>query len=141
MIPFIGHLGISDSRGRSHDFQGPYTVAINGSSVPVMAFGPATRYLKLDVGLLDQGVERWDEAIQEADRVYSQRMHNICCDNCHSHVAKALNLMPYGRQQWNMVKLCFLIFFKGSFVGLGGFLCQFLPFMIFLMRIILFRVV
>ena len=22
-------------------------------------------------------------------------MHNLCCDNCHSHVARALNLMQY----------------------------------------------
>ena len=24
-----------------------------------------------------------------------KRMHNLCCDNCHSHVARALNLMNY----------------------------------------------
>ena len=22
-------------------------------------------------------------------------MHNLCCDNCHSHVARALNIMQY----------------------------------------------
>lgn len=22
-------------------------------------------------------------------------MHNLCCDNCHSHVARALNIMHY----------------------------------------------
>ena len=37
----------------------------------------------------------WDQAVQSANRTYSQRMHNICCDNCHSHVACALNAMGY----------------------------------------------
>ena len=36
--------------------------------------------------------------------------HNLCCDNCHSHVARALNLMKYDNSSsWNMVKLCFLM--------------------------------
>ena len=32
----------------------------------------------------------WDAAIEKADSVYRQRMHNICCDNCHHHAALAL---------------------------------------------------
>jgi hypothetical protein len=41
----------------------------------VMAFGPTTRYLKMDIGKLSSS-ERWDEAIREADRIYSGRMHS-----------------------------------------------------------------
>eukprot|EP00494_Astrolonche_serrata_P003334 UN03340 len=26
MLPIIGHMGITDSQGRIHDFQGPYTI-------------------------------------------------------------------------------------------------------------------
>ena len=99
-----------------------------------------SRYLKIDIGDLPGGAERWDLAIQEANRVYNQRIHNICCDNCHSHVSLALNRMPltaYGIQRWDMVKLCFLIFFRASFVSIGGFMCQFLPFSIFLILILL----
>jgi hypothetical protein len=106
-----------------------------------MAFGAPTRYLKLDIGDLPGGAERWDAAIQEANRVYSQRIHNILCDNCHSHVSLALNRMPleaYGIRKWDMVKLCFLIFFKAPFISFGGFLCQFLPFGIFVFLILLF---
>lgn len=73
MIPFIGHLGIADSRGYSHDFQGPYS--IGKSREAVMAFGPTTRYLKMEIGQLSSA-ERWDEAIREADRIYSGRMHS-----------------------------------------------------------------
>jgi hypothetical protein len=126
VLPFIGHTGIADSHGVCNDFQGSYYVGTQGQ----MAFGNPTRYLKIDVGDLPGGPERWDEALQEANRVYSNRVHNICCDNCHSHVCFALNRMDlktYGITQWDMVKLCFLIFFRANFVSVGGFLCQFLP--------------
>ena len=89
------------------------------------------------------GKETWDQAVTEASEEYKKRMvhssekkkrqlifavlilstlqqqikHNICCDNCHSHVAMALNLMDYDRTNWNMVNLCFLMLFKGSFIG------------------------
>merc|ERR1712238_54979 len=135
--------GISDSTGRSHDFQGPYYVGSDQSyPLPRMAFGYPTRYLQLQLPIDNGGEwivaetrnkadtatisERWDEAIQEANGIYQQRMHNICCDNCHSHVAKALNIMEYkGRHDWDMIKLCFLLFCYGSFVpsptgGSGG---------------------
>ncbi|KAE9102360.1 hypothetical protein PF001_g26274, partial [Phytophthora fragariae] len=43
------------------------------------------------------------------------RMHNLCCDNCHSHVAVCLEHADYGgRKRWNMVELCFWMFFRGK---------------------------
>jgi hypothetical protein len=30
----------------------------------------------------------WDAAVGEGCEIYSKRMHNLCLDNCHSHVAK-----------------------------------------------------
>ena len=74
--------------------------------------------------------DQWDECIQEANDEYRGRMHNLCCDNCHSHVAYALNKMPYKGGKWNMVSLCFLVFFRASFLSFGGFCRQFLPFII-----------
>jgi len=136
-LPFIGHTGIADSRGIAHDFEGSYYVGTDGR----MAFGPPTRYLKVvtpNVGSLPAGgAEAWDEALHEARRIYETRVHNICCDNCHSHVCTALNRMDLPMtantckiSKWNMVKLCFLIFFRAKFVSLGAILCQFLPFAI-----------
>lgn len=138
LLPFIGHLGIADSRGHSHDFQGPYYVGTDGSKpLPRMAFGPPTRTLKMDIGELPGGAEHWDEAILEADQIYRRRMHNICCDNCHSHVARALNIMEYkGKHDWDMVKLCFLVFFKGSFVNSNAWISQFGPFLVLLLVIL-----
>jgi transmembrane protein 222 len=131
-LPFIGHTGIADSRGIACDFQGSYYVGTEGR----MAFGAPTRYLKIDIGDLPGGAWAWDEALKEANRIYEGRIHNICCDNCHSHVCTALNhmdLSAYGISKWNMIKLCFLIFFRARFVSIGGAVCQFLPFCIVVM--------
>lgn len=60
-------------------------------------------------------------------------MHNICCDNCHSHVACALNRMPveaYGIRKWDMIKICFLVFFRAKFVSWWAIFAQFAPFLI-----------
>lgn len=155
LFPFIGHTGIADSRGIANDFQGSYYVGTDGH----MAFGPATRYWKVpmdsddddDYGTADHDndedddrarrkKEQWDEAIQEANRIYNGRMHNICCDNCHSHVCCALNQLHLKNQygKWNMVKLCFVLFFQAKFVSVGAFLCQFLPFTILMVLIGIF---
>lgn len=89
------------------------------------------------------GAEKWDEMVQEANRIYSSRVHNLIADNCHSHVACALNGMelkpPFSRNgaDWDMVKLCFLVFFRARFLSFGGFLAQFGPFLLLLSLIYL----
>ncbi|CAM9334751.1 unnamed protein product [Chrysoparadoxa australica] len=45
-------------------------------------------------------------------------MHNLFCDNCHSHVARALNTMRYkGWGRWNMIILCFWVLVMGSYTS------------------------
>mmetsp|Transcript_29167 Transcript_29167/g.42613 ORF Transcript_29167/g.42613 Transcript_29167/m.42613 type:complete len:204 (+) Transcript_29167:1422-2033(+) len=137
-IPIIGHLGIATSDGVACDFQGPYYVGDSGR----MAFGRPTRALTLNVKDLTGGPEAWDEAIKRSNEEYRTRMHNICCDNCHSHVAYALNRMDGLRgpfmglcKEWNMVNLCFLMFFRGRLLQpyFGNLVCQFGPFFVFVL--------
>jgi hypothetical protein len=146
ILPFIGHMGITTSKGIACDFQGPYSVGDRGR----MAFGRPTRALRMDVTSLSssssssqkQAAEIWDGAIAVANSEYRTRMHNICCDNCHSHVAFALNHMEltyYGIRSWDMVKLCFLVFFKGRFLSVGGFIVQFLPWGVVMLLILLVK--
>ncbi len=85
-LPFIGHTGICDSEGIIWDFAGPYTIGKER-----MAFGTPTRYIPLNPSLARSC--SWDIAVTTANREYSKRMHNLFCDNCHSHVAYALNTM------------------------------------------------
>jgi len=136
LVPFIGHLGIADSDGVASDFRGPYFVGDDGR----MAFGQPTRAVRIDIGQGGISAERWDEAVREANEIYRGRMHNICCDNCHSHVACALNRMPvppsFG-SKWNMVNLASLVFFKGRFLSWWGILYQFGPLLVIVFIVVL----
>ncbi|KAJ8320291.1 hypothetical protein KUTeg_001878 [Tegillarca granosa] len=83
-----------------------------------MAFGRPTKYWQLDMSRVRDGKDAWDKAVHEASEEYKHRMHNLCCDNCHSHVAMALNLMHYnGSSAYNMVKLCFMMLIYGKYVS------------------------
>ncbi|CAD5210321.1 unnamed protein product [Bursaphelenchus okinawaensis] len=122
-IPIIGHMGIANSRGIIRDFAGSYYVAEDD-----MGFGWPTCYLQLDPSKVEGGVTAFDNAVRDASDEYKNHMHNICCDNCHSHTALALDLMNYdGKANYNMVKLCFWVLFKGTRLGVSGWLKQFLP--------------
>ena len=46
-------------------------------------------------GGLDECVRLWDACVRQGNLEYSRRMHNIFCDNCHSHVGRCLQLMGY----------------------------------------------
>ncbi|XP_052832835.1 transmembrane protein 222 [Octopus bimaculoides] len=87
------------------------------------------RYWTLDPSKVSK--DTWDWAVAEASEEYKKRMHNLFCDNCHSHVAMALNLMKYDDSScWNMVKLCFLMMIHSRYVSFCGFLKTWLPFLI-----------
>lgn len=134
LIPFVGHTGICSSSGIASDFQGPYFVGSDGR----MAFGAPTRALKIP-GVT---METWDACIQDANQVYSARMHNIFCDNCHSHVAYALNKMganAYGVSKWNMVNIATLVFFRGRFLSWWAIGKQFLPITLIVIVWFMFR--
>ena len=113
IFPFVGHMGIATSAGVIRDFAGPYYVG-EGQ----MAFGNPTRYMLLDPGVAAGGPAGWDRGVAEASEIYKHRIHNLFCDNCHSHVATALDHMLYkNRNDWNMIKLASLMFIKGRYVG------------------------
>ena len=111
LVPFIGHMGIGDTKGLLCDFAGPYHIGHRK-----LAFGPPTRYVQLHIPPGKLGA--FDGAVAEANTCYSGRVHNLCFDNCHSHCARALNTFGYGgSRRWNMVLLCFWMFFAGRWVS------------------------
>ena len=83
MCPCVGHMGIGDSQGKIHDFAGSNTIGIGRFMV-----GSVWRYRVFKEAANDP--DRWDSAINSADKQYRQRCHNIFCDNCHHHSAMAL---------------------------------------------------
>lgn len=126
LFPIIGHMGIAMTSGVIRDFAGPYFVSEDD-----MAFGQPTKYWQLDISQLKGGKDTWDKAVFDASEEYKEHMHNLFCDNCHSHVALALNLMHYnGSSNWNMFKLAFLMLIYGKYVSFWGFVKTWLPFLI-----------
>lgn len=126
LFPFIGHMGICTSSGIIRDFAGPYYV-----SEDCMAFGNPVKYWQLDLMNVRDGKDAWDRGVMDACEEYKHRMHNLCCDNCHSHCAMALNTMKYqGKTSFNMVNLCFYMLLYGKYVSFCGFLKTWLPFLI-----------
>ncbi|KAK0056795.1 transmembrane protein 222 [Biomphalaria pfeifferi] len=126
LLPIIGHMGICTSTGVIRDFAGPYYVSEDD-----MAFGKPVKYWQLDLLKARNGKESWDRGVADASEEYKHRMHNLCCDNCHSHVAMALNLMNYnGSSNWNMIKLCFLMLLHGKYISFWGIVKTWLPFLI-----------
>jgi hypothetical protein len=131
LFPFIGHMGICTSAGVIRDFAGPFYV-----SEDEMAFGNPTKYWRLTPYRTRKA--EWDDAVRLASEEYSHRMHNLCCDNCHSHVAMALNLMQYdGSTSWNMFKLTLFMLLYSHYVSFWGFLKTWLPFIIVITLIVL----
>ncbi|XP_014211860.1 transmembrane protein 222 [Copidosoma floridanum] len=126
LFPFIGHMGIATSTGIIRDFAGPYVV-----SEDRMAFGWPTKYWQLNYTKAKGKAQGWDSAVHEASEIYKERMHNLFCDNCHSHVARALNIMSYDNSNsWNMVKLALYMFIYGKYVSVAGFFKTWIPFSI-----------
>ena len=72
------------------------------------------------------------------EKMFSRNLTKFS-DNCHSHVAMALNLMEYkGRTDWNMVNLCFMMLFRGRFVNFAAFLKTWAPILVVIALILVF---
>lgn len=60
---------------------------------------------------------QWDEALKQANKCYRKRCHNLCCDNCHSHVAMTLRNFAYnGSNSHNMLTVWFYTVLRSRFV-------------------------
>eukprot|EP01138_Halocafeteria_seosinensis_P015875 gb/GECG01016201.1/.p1 GENE.gb/GECG01016201.1/~~gb/GECG01016201.1/.p1 ORF type:complete len:201 (+),score=6.68 gb/GECG01016201.1/:1-603(+) len=145
LFPVVGHMGIADSKGIIYDFAGPYTIGQDD-----MAFGRPVRYVQLDPRKAKKSVlenptdgatsteQNWNRAVDIGNQVYSRRMHNLCCDNCHSHVACILNSIAYnGRQDWNMIYLALWLTLAGKHVSFSRTIMTYLPFCIVFTGILL----
>ena len=114
-------MGIGTSEGVIHDFAGSYNVSVDD-----FAFGNPYKYVKLD----ELPAEMYNNGIRQADMKYENETHNLCCNNCHSHVACALNAMKYkGRRDYNMVSV-FCQLSKSKYIKRRYCVLAYLPFVI-----------
>ena len=79
LCPFIGHLGITDSKGQVHDFAGPYTVCIDdfmtGAVIKYWQIDPRTiDFPSLKTGEARSHAQAWDLALKKGDDQYKTMM-------------------------------------------------------------------
>lgn len=119
LLPFIGHMGVCDSEGRVHDFAGPYFVGIDQFMT-----GSVHKYFQFDVPAGE--VRAWDDAVRRADKEYREMMHNLCCNNCHHHSARALT---HSGRPLTMMGAWWLLQTRGRYVSWGHLVSTYLPFL------------
>ena len=125
LIPSIGHTGIATSEGIIHDFAASFYISIDQ-----MSFGNPTKYLQLDLDERER--YEYDKAIEKGDLKYHHEMHNLFCNNCHSHVAYILNMIKYkGKDNYNMVDIWWMLILKGKYISFWAFIKTYLGFFIF----------
>ena len=137
-IPAIGHMGITDSKGYLHDWHG---CPISANHPKQMLFGEPSRYVRLVSFGDDASRKRWDDAIEQADNEYARHIHMMGCGHdCHSHVARVLNLLRYGGcAVHNKVELAAAVFFCGRHTSVSGALKTWVPFLIFIVLVVIWK--
>ena len=127
IIPSIGHTGIGNSTGIIHDFAGSFYVSIDD-----FAFGKPTKYVQLDLN--EQEKYEYDRAIERGDNKYNMEEHNLCINNCHSHVAYVLNQIKYkGRNNYTMFDIWWMLIYKGKYISFISFIKTYIGFFIFIL--------
>ncbi|KJP88814.1 hypothetical protein AK88_01504 [Plasmodium fragile] len=137
-IPIVGHVGIATSSGVIHDFSGSYTISVDN-----MAFSNPMKYWQLDKDKLPLAItdKFYDDAIYQADHVFSKRKHNLLVNNCHHHVAMVLNNIKYkGRSDWTPFKVFLHLVIHGHFVSWTYFLVLYGPFVFILLLFVFLAV-
>mmetsp|Transcript_37636 Transcript_37636/g.52109 ORF Transcript_37636/g.52109 Transcript_37636/m.52109 type:complete len:188 (-) Transcript_37636:202-765(-) len=134
LLPFVGHVGVTDSRGLIHDFIGPFTIH---QSYEGLGFGPVIKYVPISAdelsfeNLSQNQTEVWDNMVANSSTEFRRRTHNIITNNCHDHASYVLNHLKYkGRTNWNTFWIMWLIVFEGRFSSFLRFLFLYIPFLV-----------
>ncbi|PFH38714.1 transmembrane protein [Besnoitia besnoiti] len=133
-FPFIGHVGICTAEGVVHDFAGPYFV-----SVDRMQFHRPMRAWRLERERMHPPVDAaaYDMAIQAADTRFRETSHNLFCNNCHHHVAEALNRMAYdGRRDWTQFDVWWQLLIHGRFLTWRDWFLVWAPWILLVMVVL-----
>jgi hypothetical protein len=97
-------MGIGDSEGKVHDFQGSKSIRVgNGTFMTkeIKFVAIDINNFKMDVPEGKTKQQVWDEAIKKSDDYFRTQNHQICCNNCHDHTATALRHMGGNRSCLN----------------------------------------
>ena len=97
IIPFIGQIGIANSKGIIHDFSASFFVNIDDFS-----FGKPIKYMQLELN--EKEKLDYDKAIEKGDLKFRTLIYNFFRNNSHMYVAYILNQIKYkGKSNFNMI--------------------------------------
>ena len=95
-----------------------------------MAFGVPTKYVLLKYD--SREIAQLDEAINKGTRIYLDQNYSFLRNNCHSFVAKCLNILKYkGKSNYTMVDVWWMCTYHGKFINWKRFFMSYLGFFIF----------
>lgn len=145
LVPFVGHLGICREDGVILDFAGSYFIMVDS-----FTFGAPAKYLQIDPReccfpqhLSDHccqtatwhsdAASSWDDALRRGMGHYQHQAYNIFTCNCHSFVARCLNIVAFkGRCRWNVVDLAVMMTLRGHWVSKRAMVAAYSPTIIIL---------
>ena len=130
IFPFIGHTGVCDSRGVIYDFGGSHHISVDN-----FTFGSTHKYVKLNIS--SSHLNSWNSALDKANTQYKSHAHSLCCNNCHSHVAKVLQLFEYGgSKNHTMLSVWWMTVWRSKYLNYTyfvlGWVCVLVPVLIVL---------
>lgn len=160
-LPFVGHVGITDSTGQVYDFRGDYMVGGGARMLfgnPVKYWDISRRYVPAfyegsssDANLLNSESESQDARVREQIAQYDQGIaraidhftecerYSFCCNNCHDFAAAAMNEQPLqaGRSQETVASIGLHMFIYGKYVTCNRGMMARLPSIIILAALVL----
>jgi hypothetical protein len=137
VCPAIGHVGVTDSRGVTYDFEGPYTIG-RGK----MIFGDPRQCWHISID-----DKTWDRAVSEVSQEFGSVNYNLLCSNCHFFAASVLDRIGYkmispfcGRwADGATVKIIWGLILHGRSLSVADVLVIWLPFLVIVALIIAFK--
>ena len=88
IFPFIGHVGITDSIGRIHDFGSSHYISIDQ-----MTYGNPDKIIHFEI--TNEEFTRWDKCIHSVSKKFSHKTYSLCGVNGYSYCASVLNKINY----------------------------------------------
>lgn len=88
IFPFIGHVGITDSTGRIHDFGSSHYISIDQ-----MTYGNPDKIIHFEI--TNDEFTRWDKCIHSVSKKFTHKTYSLCGVNGYSFCASVLNKINY----------------------------------------------
>ena len=111
IFPFLGHVGITDSIGRIHDFGSSHYV-----SVDQMTYGNPDKIVHFEI--TREEYTRWDKCINSVSKKYSKKTYSLCSVNGYSFCASVLNKIRYNdRNDYTACEVMKMTIGCGHYVG------------------------